>query len=478
MRPQIVPWIAALALVAAGRGLVRAENVDLSTVPDRDSVQLTIYNSEDLTLVRETRKVSFKKGANPLEFSWANTLIDPTSVRLRFLTHPEKLEILDTTFPHDKPQLLYWNVQSELDGEATVEITYFTSGISWSADYLAVASHDETELKLEGFVRVSNNSGEEYEDAQVRLVVGRINLVEKIAQLAHIPMSKVQDLQQEEKAKFRGEAMRKLAEMPALANGPAGAAPEKPKEIIKEGLSEYFIYTIEGTETIHSGWSKRMRSFEGATVPFKIQYRYREPEYGPQLVRMYLLTNDKDSHLGTTPLPDGVVRVFRENGRNGLSFLVAQAIKYVPIGDKIELNLGPDPEVIFELVPLRVWRDAIWVQLQGLNVFREVGAPGVRIEVNSTVAGWDEHTLYNQRVRNYSAKPIEVEVRRTLPGHVIFRSDLEAKNHDYQTVEYRAAVKAGQKADLLYELIQHQGHNAKQNNATVEKVIPLSLREG
>ena len=43
-------------------------------------------------------------------------------------------------------------------------------------------------MKLEGFVRVSNNSGEEYEDAQVRLVVGRINLVEKIAQLAQIPI--------------------------------------------------------------------------------------------------------------------------------------------------------------------------------------------------------------------------------------------------------------------------------------------------
>ena len=41
----------------------------------------------------------------------------------------------------------------------------------------------------------------------------------------------------------------------------------KPKEIVKEGLSEYFIYTIEGTETIPNGWSKRMRSFEGQTVP-------------------------------------------------------------------------------------------------------------------------------------------------------------------------------------------------------------------
>ena len=82
--------------------------------------------------------------------------------------------------------MLYWNVQSEMDGEATVEITYFTSGISWSADYVCIANPDETEMGFEGFVRVSNNSGEEYEDAQVRLVVGKINLVEKIAQLARL----------------------------------------------------------------------------------------------------------------------------------------------------------------------------------------------------------------------------------------------------------------------------------------------------
>src|ERR1700724_2731928 len=79
------------------------------------------------------------KGVKPLQFSWANTLIDPTSVELKFLTNPEKLEVLDTTFPHDKPQMLYWNVQSDFDGEASIEITYFTSGITWKADYLAIA---------------------------------------------------------------------------------------------------------------------------------------------------------------------------------------------------------------------------------------------------------------------------------------------------------------------------------------------------
>ena len=244
----------------------------------------------------------------------------------------------------------------------------------------------------------------------------------------------------------------------------------KPKQIIKEGLSEYFIYTIEGTETIPNGWSKRMRSFEGQTVPFKIQYRYRPAEYGDRLVRMYLLTNDKESKLGTTPLPDGMVRVFRQNGRDGLSFLVAQQIKYVPIGDKIELNLDQDPEVIFELVKVRTWRDNIWMQINGTDVFRRVDQPGVQIEVNSSVVGWDEHNQFDQRIRNYTKKPIEVEIRRAFPGHVVFRSSLAAKSHDYQTVEYVATVKPGQKADLLYEVLQHQGRNAKQNNVTVEQI--------
>src|SRR3954464_107255 len=111
-----------LLLVCAVLGVVCvatpafARNVDLSTVPKRDSVQLTIYNSEDLTLVRETRTVTFKKGVNPLQFSWANTLIDPTSVDLKFVGKADKLELLDTTFPHDRPQMLYWNVQSDFDG--------------------------------------------------------------------------------------------------------------------------------------------------------------------------------------------------------------------------------------------------------------------------------------------------------------------------------------------------------------------------
>src|SRR5262245_46040742 len=452
------------AFVLATVAALRADNIDLSTVPSRDTVQLTIYNSEDLTLVRETRKVTFKKGANPLQFSWANTLIDPTSVELKFLTQVDQLVVLDTTFPHAKPQMLYWNVQSEFDGEATIQITYFTSGITWSADYLCLANAAETEMGLEGFVRVHNSSGEEYENAQVRLVVGTINLVEKIAQLAKIAPGDVANLPKGELHDLRLKALDDMAKNGAAFGPPVpDASASAPKEITKEGLSEYFIYTIEGTETIENGWSKRMRSFDGQKVPFKIQYRYRPAEYGEQLVRMYLLTNNIESKLGTTPLPDGIVRVFRDNGRGGLSYLTQQSIKYVPIGDKIELNLGPDPEVIFELVKLRAFRDELWLQIHGTSDYRKVGADGVMRIENASLAGWDDHELFTQRIRNYTSKPIEVEIRHTLPGHVVFKSQLEPKLHDYQTAEFLSRIAPAKRADLQFELVRKQGINAKRS---------------
>jgi len=259
--------------------------------------------------------------------------------------------------------------------------------------------------------------------------------------------------------------------------GALGGEMAEAKQIIKEGLSEYFIYTIEGTESIHNGWSKRLRSLESAAVPLEIVYRYRPEEYGEGLMRLYLWKNDVPSGLGTTPLPDGVVRVFRDNGRDGLSYLGAQNIKYVPIGDKIELNLGVDPQVVFELIKRQTWRDNLWVQVLGQNVFRRVDDGNAQIEEQTVIAGWNDHGVFVQRVRNYTPRAIKVEIRRAFGGHAVFRGTLAAKNHDYRTVEYTADVAANSLADLAYEVVQLQGHNAKQENVTVEQGPPRGPRE-
>jgi hypothetical protein len=172
--------------------------------------------------------------------------------------------------------------------------------------------------------------------------------------------------------------------------------------------------------------------------------------------------------LGTTPLPDGMVRVFRNNGRDGLSYLTQQSIKYVPIGDKIELNLGTDENVVFELKKVRASRDQVWMQLHGKNKFQEVGVDTVETEQNSAVVGWDDRGVYQQEIRNYTARPIDVEIRRSFDGDVVFRSQLEPTAFDFQTAQFSTQVPVGGKRELRYELVQHQGHNAKQNHVTLE----------
>ena len=94
------------------------------------------------------------------------------------------------------------------------------------------------------------------------------------------------------------------------------------------------------------------------------------------------------------------------------------------------------------------------------------------------MAGWDEHTRYVQRIRNDTAKPIEVEIRRSFDGHVVFRSALEPVLHDYRTVQYLAKVPAGATAKLSYEVLVRQGHNAQQNNVRLEAVQAAEPSEG
>ncbi|MFO0874077.1 MAG: hypothetical protein U0575_08920 [Phycisphaerales bacterium] len=471
---------AAVALLGAVTGLDRpalAQNIDVSTLPPREGVQLTIYNSEDLTLVRETRHVTVRQGMNSLQFSWANTLIDPTSVQLRLLDKLDKekpLELVDTVYPHDRPQQLLWNLRSGFAGDAAVEISYFTSGLSWSADYVGVVDPDETGMRFDGHVTIVNNSGEDYGGAQVRMVVGTINLVEKIADLAKrglADQSAVDELRAGVKYRALKSEVREAARAPMLdaMSGGAGGTLGAPKEIVKEGLSEYFIFTVPGTETIRNGWSKRLRLFaseRGTSVPLRIEYRYRPQEYGDALVRLFLLRNDEKSHLGASPLPDGAVRLYRDNGHDGLGVVASLATKYVPVGQEFEFNLGVDPEVILERLRLRSFRDDFWFKGRDPDRFFSP-TKGDRIEPVYEVAGWNDHEERVERVRNYRSKPIAVEFRFPIDGDAQFVSRLDPTLHDFQSPQFKATIAPATTTDLPWALIQKRGINEKQRSVTL-----------
>jgi len=172
-----------LLILMAMTGISQAK-VDLVTLPSRDTVQLTIYNSADMTLVRESRALTLKNGENKLQFSWANTLIDPTSLEMLPKANADKIDIADLTYPPRVRNLGLWNIESGVSGKVPVEITYLTSGLSWRAFYMGTLTEDEKTMLLKGYVVVTNNSGEDYENAQTRLIVGKVHILDKIAELA------------------------------------------------------------------------------------------------------------------------------------------------------------------------------------------------------------------------------------------------------------------------------------------------------
>jgi len=362
--PNRIPLTVAVLLIAAAGQMFAA--VDLVTIPRREGVQLTIYNSEDITMVREHRLLTVKPGVNRIQFSWANTLIDPTSIDFRVLDHQDEVDLVDTTFPAGRNDALQWNIRSRFSGKVPVEIRYFTSGITWKADYVGIANADETKLRLTGYVRVFNNSGELYDNAQTRLVVGTINLVEAIADLARRPPAggwRYNELTGGDKAAARDyfDGLVHRGEQLAWGlrrQGGQQAGSEPAKQVVKEGLSEYFLFTIEGREDIQDKEPMRLVSMKVADVPLECIYKLTDRDGGTHFTKYYRFKNrklldddgqEKDlppmENLGLSPLPDGTVRLFSEYASKDLAYVGGTTTKYVPIGDRVEVNVGRDPDV-------------------------------------------------------------------------------------------------------------------------------------
>ena len=426
------------SLAAVGTFVPVAQaRINVTTLPGRDTVQLTVYNSADLTMVKETRTLVLRKGLNHLEFSWANTLIDPTSVEFRALTHADDVDVLDVSFPPRVTDTLEWRINSEYSGEVKVEIRYFTSGISWVADYVAEASKDEKAMSLAGSVRVNNNSGEDYENAQVRLVVGVVRLVEQIRQLAQAghasPSAAPATLQTINSWQFAAEGKFSAALDQADRNG---------RQIVKEEMSEYFLYTVEGRDTILNGWSKRLPSFKTPNVPVTSYYKFEKERWGDSVMRYYRFTNSLPSKLGNEPLPDGAVKAFRVVNDDKLyQYVGATQVKYIPVNETVELELGNDPEVLIKPT-LMNWQKT-----------------DIKYDQNDNVSGWTIKQTWQFEVQNSKEIDVVLDIRRNFSGDWDLDTKADREKVDANSVKFIVPLKPHEKKTISYDLTSRFGVN-------------------
>jgi hypothetical protein len=442
-----IKWCLAVFLLLCGA--VRAEaKVDLVTLPSRDAVQLTIYNSADLTLARESRALTLKEGLNELQFSWANTLIDPTSLEMMPLAKAGQIDIQELVYPPRVKDVGVWRIQSALSGRVPIEINYLTSGLSWRAFYLGTLDAKETTMRLKGYVRVTNQSGEDYAQAQVRLIVGKVHILDQIAALAQRQYPYGRPGAQPPRLLGRGrveeDKMYKMADAMRPMMEAEQAAVRKPKEIVKEGLSEYFLYTIEGTETIPNGWSKRLPSFDVKDIDVVNLYKYEEERYGRSVMRFLSFKNDEAHQLGETPIPGGMIKVFRQVDAAGhLSYEGQSRFKYIPVGEDVELNLGEVKNVVVEATLM------------------EQRTENYSFDRWRNIDGWEEVRAYEIEVKNTRDVPVKIEIQRNMNTtywdirNEGLRGDYEKVDKD--TVKYTVTLKPQEDTVFRYVLRTYHG---------------------
>jgi hypothetical protein len=327
--------------------------VGLVTVPERDVVRMTIYNAVDLTLIQEARTLVLKKGLNRIQYQWAGTLIDSTSLELRALDQANKIEILNFVYPPNAPATLVWEVESQIEGAAKFEISYFTSGLTWNADYVLRASPDERTAELDGWVSVTNNSGEDYPKVNVRLVVGSINLVEQIRDLA---TNQIINRTRQLSANEMKQAGRKLMGGDKEDAGrsvplPVVSMPTGKVEVVSARLGDYHIFSVSGVQQVINGATTRFQAIT-TKEPMALEVLYRVGFQAAFAQKLYRFINDKDHQLPDGPLPEGQWQVFRvtDAKTRALSYSGATNSVYIPPAQKVELDLGIDPAIAVKQV--------------------------------------------------------------------------------------------------------------------------------
>lgn len=208
------------------------------------------------------------------------------------------------------------------EASVALELSYLTAGIQWQANYVAELNPEEDRLDLVGRAGVSNHSGADFEEVNLRLVAGEPH---RLPTGAPRPGGRV----------FKA--------MAAAAQQDVGTPHEA-------RVSEYHRYRLPGLITLGDGQTRQLRLLAARGVPVSKTYRVTGPEHlyrslqtevertVPVEVRLEL-RNDPESGLGL-PLPAGPVRIYLRDAQREVVFLGEDRTGPVPQGEALRLTLG------------------------------------------------------------------------------------------------------------------------------------------
>jgi hypothetical protein len=424
-----------LALVGAGAA---AEPPAVIPRTARTAVALTVYN-DDLALVRETRTVSLPQGERTLEFEDVAARVEPASVSVRSLTAPTAVHVIEQNYLFDliSPDKLMakyvgkevelvesddqlktqttaatllstnggyiYRIASERAAEHQLEVSYLTTGMSWTADYVLLLQADDAAADLTAWVTLVNQSGTRYDGANLKLVAGQLN---RATQPDILPMA-------------------------AAIGMRAKAAPQ----FTEEGFFEYHLYSLDRPTTVADNESKQMELLAargiGLTKRFLVVgqpawYRARTGELGRNLpVGVYLeIKNAEKNHLGI-PLPAGVMRVYKQDKSGAQQFVGEDRIRHTPRDETVTVKTGD----AFDIVATRTQTD-----------YKVLGTKP-----------WDAEVAFEVQLRNHKTDAVTVTLREPLGGEwKVLEASHPAVTVDAHTLGFDVPVPARGEVTVRY----------------------------
>jgi hypothetical protein len=353
---------------------------------------------------------------------------------LKVIDAEADVQVKSAIFPPRLSNTIQWQVEAESPGEQSLEVSYFTSGLTWDANYIAVMDEAEKIMSLKASITISNNSGEDYENAQTRLIVGDVKLVEEVRELAaEAGLKEDLSLKRAEERALRARAP--AAPVAKAVEKYAYFAAAEPGVAETQAVSEYYMYVLKGRDTIKHEWRKRKLSFVVDETPIKTVHKFGE--YGASVARFYHFKNDEEHNLGKEPLPEGNMRIFVKDESGAISSYIGQVdVEFSPVGKEIKLYMGPDPEVKVKKRQMNIRR----VNLE----FDEKEKQLVRFDTER------ECTF---EIQNYKSEEISLEIKENLGRDwEILSSSHDYEKKDAHSIEYKLKLPVGGKDMVRYEV--------------------------
>lgn len=413
-------------LVGAALGFasgVAVAQTQLTTVPNREKAELVIYGTYNLAFVKEKRPITLRKGINPIQFGWSGTQLDPSSVRLRAIEHPEAVRVRTAIYPPHLPNVVRWEVESDREEAEPMEVSYYLRGLDWNNRYTAWSNADETELSIEGTFALTNSSGEDFENATVRLVSGVLHTVPEE------PVFADRMLVEQERQRADRSATRRME------NAKFAQAAQAPLVIPPVAVSELFAYDLAPGIVVPDGWTKHLPSLSKKAIPLKVIWRFD----GNVVRKFYTFIADEKAGFQKEPLPAGPVRLFRRYRDGKLFYLGQTHTELIALGKRVEWDLGVEKDVTVERVQADVRR--------GGFLFNENGDL-VRFHTDETI---------RLECANRTGSAVMLEIPQSFGEQwEILDADAEYERTDAFTIKFTISLKPSESRVITYR-VRHRG---------------------